>query len=350
MQQVRLWEVTPDEKLTPIPNNGISLEERLEGWLANDISVLDPNLLVIGRQVPTEFGGTIDLLCLNSVGDTVVVELKKGKTPREVAAQALDYASWVRGLSPDEITRIADAYLGDSGQLKLAFQQQFETMLPDVLNQDHSSLIVAESIDASTERIVRYLSSMDVPINVATVQHFKDKDGRTILAQVYLIDPEEVEINKPRLTLRRVISATVKDLQDMADRSGIGVLFGQIKSGVRGVLSAQVYIDRMWYRLQRDDGGVRTVLIVYATAHEESGGLQFTMHATRLKEQLGIDLETLRTWLPQTSHEVDLSGWPGSSESERKCAVGLGGYLQNPEEVDRFVGALRNAITQSRAT
>ena len=110
MQQVRLWEVTSDEKLNPIHNDEINLEERLEGWLANDISVLNPNLLVIGSQVQTDFGGRIDLLCLDDNGDTVIVELKKSKTHREVTAQALDYASWVRGLSSDKIISIADEY------------------------------------------------------------------------------------------------------------------------------------------------------------------------------------------------------------------------------------------------
>ena len=35
------------------------------------------------------------------------------------------------------------------------------------LNQGHRSLIVAESVDASTDRIVRYLAEIGVPINVA---------------------------------------------------------------------------------------------------------------------------------------------------------------------------------------
>ena len=61
MQKIRLWEITPDQKLTEMTNNQIPLEERLEDWLESDISVLDPNLLVIGRQVLTDYGGTIDL-------------------------------------------------------------------------------------------------------------------------------------------------------------------------------------------------------------------------------------------------------------------------------------------------
>ncbi len=252
MQEVRLWEVTSDEELKPIQNDEINLEERLEGWLASDISILDPNLLVIGRQVKTAFGGVIDLLCLDGNGDTVVVELKKGKTPREVTAQALDYASWVKGLSSDEIISIADDYLGTSHGLKHAFEQQFERDLPEDLNGGHSSLIVAESIDPSTERIVRYLSDMKVPINIATIQHFKDEGGRSILAQVYLIDPEEAEA-KPSSTPRRAKRATLRDLQEMADRNGVGPLFSQVRIGVRGVLSPEPYENRVWYKLRRKE-------------------------------------------------------------------------------------------------
>ena len=69
---------------------------------------------------------------------------------------------------------------------------------------NHHSLVVAEEIDASTERIVRYLSDMGVPINVATVQHFSDKDGHEILARVYLIPPEEAEAKAQSTSKRSV--------------------------------------------------------------------------------------------------------------------------------------------------
>ena len=350
MQQVRLWEVTPDGKLQSIPGNEINLEEHLEDWLASDISVLDPNLLVIGRQVKTAFGGVIDLLCLDGNGDTVIVELKKGKTPREVTAQALDYASWVKGLSSDEIISIADDYLGTSHGLKHAFEQQFERDLPEDLNGGHRSLIVAESIDESTERIVRYLSDMKVPINVATVQHFKGIDGKSILAQVYLIDPEEAEA-KPSPTPRRAKRTTLRDLQEMADRNGVGPLFRRVQNGVSGILSPEPYVSRVWYKLRRKEGGFRTVLIVDTTPHEKSRGLVFRVHATRLNEHLGIDLEELKTWLPTTSCETEeIRRWSGSSEDERMYAVGLEGYLQSEKEVDKFIGELRNAIKQARTT
>ena len=289
----------------------------------------------------------IDLLCLDSAGDTVVVELKKGQTPREVAAQALDYASWVEDLSHERITSVAADYFETPDSLASAFQERFEKPLPGELNLGHRSLIVAESMDASTERIVRYLSGMNVPINVATVQHFKDKAGTSILAQVYLIEPDEAEA-KSQSTSRRATRRTVNGLQALADANGVGTLYARIRNGVRGILSAQPYSNRVWYRLRRDDGGARTVLIVHAEAHGENGGLSFNVHADRLIDELGIDFETLRAWLPPDSHEVDLSGWVGGSEKEKRGARGLEGFFQSAEEVDRFVDALRSATARSR--
>ena len=186
MQQVRLWEITADRKLLEIPARYASVEQWIEDWLADDISVLDPSLMVIGRQVRTSFGGALDLLCMDGDGNLVVVELKRGQTPRDVTSQALEYSSWVKELQFDEITGIADSYPGISGTLETAFQEKFGTELPEQLNQGHRSLIVAESVDAGTDRIVRYLAEMEVPINVATVQHFEDANGRELLAQVYL--------------------------------------------------------------------------------------------------------------------------------------------------------------------
>ena len=106
-EDVRIWEILEEDRLEEMKKTRLDLEARLEKWLEQDISILSSDLLVIGRQVDTDFGGFIDLLCLDYNGDVVIVELKRDKTPREVTAQALDYASWVVALSNDKITEIA---------------------------------------------------------------------------------------------------------------------------------------------------------------------------------------------------------------------------------------------------
>jgi len=70
-------------------------EKQLEDLIEADPSVLGAPLLIIGRQVPTAHGQFIDLLALDESGHVHILELKRDKTPRDVIAQVLDYASWV---------------------------------------------------------------------------------------------------------------------------------------------------------------------------------------------------------------------------------------------------------------
>lgn len=341
MQQVRLWEITPERTLSEISPRSSGLEQWLEDWLASDISVVDPGLMVIGRQMRTAFGGVIDLLCVEMSGDLVVVEIKSGKTPREVTAQALDYSSWVKDLEFDEVVTIADRYLGGSGSFGAAFRERFEADLPEQLNQGHRCLVVADSMDPSTVRIVRYLAGLGVPINVATVQHFRDSDGRELLAQVYLIEPEEVR-PKVRGSSARSSYRTVNQLQAMADDNGIGEVYRRLRDGVRGIFSANGYSQTVGYIRRLESGGVRTLMLVRAVPDDDEGGMRFTAHATRFKNHLSVDLEDLRASLPENAVQSDVSGWSGSSPEERQSSLGLEGLFHTMAEVDSFVEKLRS--------
>ena len=193
---------------------------------------------------------------MDGEGNLVVVELKRGQTPRDVTSQALEYSSWVKDLEFEEIKGIADSYTGFAGALETAFREKFGSELPDELNQTHRSVIVAESVDASTDRIVRYLAEMEVPINVATVQHFEDANGRELLAQVYLIEPESVQ-PRARRTSARCGYRTVNGLQDLADENGIGEIYRGLRDGVRGIFFAQGYKETVAYVRKLENGGVR---------------------------------------------------------------------------------------------
>ena len=192
-KDVRIWEVHSGDRLAELAPAKLDLEERIETWLEQDISIISQDLLVIGRQVSTSFGGIIDLLCLDSNGDTVIVELKRDKTPRDITAQVLDYASWVQDLSSDRIVESADQYLGDKGPLEDAFERRFEYQLPETLNGHHRMLVVASELDPSTERILNYLSETHgADINAVTFHYFHHEGQREFLARVFLIDPSQV--------------------------------------------------------------------------------------------------------------------------------------------------------------
>src|SRR5271170_4387677 len=87
-----LWRIEPNG-LVQVDAGKLDAESQIEDWIERDPSILDPNLLIIGRQVKTQHSGPIDLLGLASDGAVFIIELKRDKTPREVIAQILDYAS-----------------------------------------------------------------------------------------------------------------------------------------------------------------------------------------------------------------------------------------------------------------
>jgi hypothetical protein len=188
--EVAVWRM--GEKLERINMSPLASEEKLEDTLATDLSILSSDLMLIGRQVATSHGKFVDLLAMDADGNLAVIELKREKTPREVVAQVLDYASWVQTLSFEEITEL---YAEKNGGIKLetAFHERFGSSLPEELNQSHELIIVASALDTSTERIINYLGdNYGVPLNAVFFRHFRDGD-QEYLARSWLVDPQEAE-------------------------------------------------------------------------------------------------------------------------------------------------------------
>jgi hypothetical protein len=89
-----------------VPQGVLPSEQRLEDMIVAEPRILSSEWMLIGRQVDTGLGGRIDLLAIAPDGTLVLVELKRNRTPREVVAQALDYASWVERLNAERIAAI----------------------------------------------------------------------------------------------------------------------------------------------------------------------------------------------------------------------------------------------------
>jgi Endonuclease NucS len=165
-------------------------ENMIQNWIAERPELLGLDLLIIGREVVAPDRGRIDLLGLDEEGNLSILELKRDRTPREVIAQALDYASWIGTLSTREVHEIAVKYL--KKDLEGVFRERFDAELPETLNESHTMVIIASKFDPSSQRIVRYLSeTYDIAINTAFFTVFED-DGKTLLATDWLLDQAEV--------------------------------------------------------------------------------------------------------------------------------------------------------------
>lgn len=333
-QDIRLWAIKGGDSLKEIKRSRLDWEERIEKWLEQDISIVSDELLVIGRQVKTDFGGVIDLLCLDRTGDLVIIELKRDKTPREVTAQALDYASWVNGLSSERVMEIASQYFGEEISLDDAYRQRFGEELPEVLNGHHQIIIVAAELDSSTERIINYLSdTYGVAINAVTFQYFRDEAGQELLARVFLIEPSEVEYkSQARGASKKRPPLTYEELQAIADRKGVGELYKWLVEELTKLVDQRMTTRSTVAFIGVIDGSRRTILSLMPGESEAAKGVRYSLYVERLAEYLGVEREEIIGLLP-----------PGFTEGRpwRDGPLALYGFFGKIDEAQKFVEGLQ---------
>lgn len=187
-----LWKINPQPK--QLEESSLAKEQLLEDMIVAAPCMLSDEWMLIGKQEDTGFGGRIDLMAIAPDGSLVLIELKRDRTPREVVAQALDYASWVEKLRAEDIAAIYGRFARGKN-LADDFLQRFGQKLDeDGLNQSHQIIIVAASLDDSTERIVAYLSERDIPINVLCFQVFTNGEEQ-LLSRSWLLDPVRTQVS-----------------------------------------------------------------------------------------------------------------------------------------------------------
>lgn len=168
-------------------------EQLLEDMIVASPEILSDQWMIIGRQEDTGFGGRIDLLAMAPDGTLILIELKRARTPREVVAQAIDYATWLEKLDAQELGQIY-ARFAPEHDLANDFRTRFgQTLDEETINQSHQIVIVAASLDASSERIISYLNKRDIPINVLCFQIFSN-GSEQLLSRAWMLDPIETQV------------------------------------------------------------------------------------------------------------------------------------------------------------
>ncbi|WGV26027.1 endonuclease NucS domain-containing protein [Halotia branconii] len=340
-QNIRIWDISSTNRLSEVKKSKLEAEQSIQDWLEQDIYIISDNLLVIGKEVQTDYGGFIDLLCLDKKGDIVIIELKRDKTPREVTAQALDYASWVKDLSNDTITSIANKYLINKVSLELdkAFQKTFNTELPEILNTNHQILIVASKIDSSSERIISYLSeTYGVNINAVTFQYFCSEDGRKLLARVFLIEPTQVEENTQRQNnSKRQPNLSFEELDEIVKKHSLENLYSTLYKNLLNTYFTVVSTTRSSLSFKK---GNKTIFTLIPVESNPEKGLKFRIYTTRFAQHWGINTEEIINLLPTSKYK-----WENYPDATPDWS-GHEGFFNNLDEVDKFIAGLHK-LTQN---
>ena len=190
----------------------MNLEQHLETWLENSpwAVIQDELVLWIDRQPSAQDEeGTIfpDLLGVDSEGNLVIVEFKRGKTPRTVVAQLLEYAAWANELPAEQIHEIADAYFEKRDEFKgktfpEAFREVFDVHETDELPPLKRKLrlfVVAEEIHPRVTSVCRFLRTLyKMDVSCIAVSKFQTESGDEIVSTETKVGDEDIVTPKTR--------------------------------------------------------------------------------------------------------------------------------------------------------
>ncbi len=195
--EIKSWQII-DGKLVPLISslaNGSRKEADLESWIKSNPQILGEDIAIIGEQVQTG-SGPLDFLGIDNSGNTVIIELKRDRLPREALAQAIDYASDVADWDIDRLREICQSY--NSKLLEDHLTEKFEGISVEDLgiNQAQRLLLVGFAVEESLSRMIEWLSDKyNVGINAVVLSYNKTKLGDEVLSRSVII-PEEVVIQK----------------------------------------------------------------------------------------------------------------------------------------------------------
>lgn len=267
--QTKVWRVENDQ-LQLIEPSQLDLEERLENWICDDVSLLSESLLIIGRQVATPDGGALDILAVDVEANLVVIELKREKTARTVVAQTLDYASSIQEFGLEELEDITRSFL--KKEFDEAFKSQFGIEVPDTVNERQRMYIVASSFDSTTSRIVEYLSrTYGVAINCVSFSYFKTKQGELILRST-LLNEDDVERRANAKDTKKRSYATETELRNIAYEAGVADLWDIAISGFSPFGKKKRTKTTLYFQTTLDQG-LRAFLTIFPSESSSDKGL-----------------------------------------------------------------------------
>lgn len=236
MDEVKIWALGDDSETLPLESKShADSEGLLEDAIVKNPELLDENLILIGRQTPTE-GGPLDLLGVDKGGRLVLFELKRGTLTRDAVAQIIDYASDLESKDFDSLAGHISEQSGKHGIDKIEdfkewYGQQFD---PEDLESSLMPLrmcLVGLGVDTRTERMVPFLIKKGMDISLLTFHAFAH-DGKTFLAkQVHVEAPEAPQPPSPERG--RTKAEKMQKLIEEVQENGVHDLF----TAVRGMFN-----------------------------------------------------------------------------------------------------------------
>ena len=162
------------------------LHEIIEGnpWIvAREVTGRDAATLASRLRLPS---GELDLLLIDSAGDLILVELKRGRGHREAVAQLLDYASDLQQMAEEELFRSSGARFSSlrevfeefyGGEQEFGFEEFEENFRRSLRDPRRIRLLlVSYRVGEDTIRLANWLRNFGIDVLCMEFEYFKGGD------------------------------------------------------------------------------------------------------------------------------------------------------------------------------
>jgi hypothetical protein len=185
-------------------------ERELETILAEKVELLqasaDRPLALVARQVNLLDAGVLDLLCVDSDGLPIAVEVKltrNGESRRAVVAQIVDYLSALTAMTVDELDQEVD------GKLEIAlrtfdvddeesFGRRWRTVGTNLRAGFARMIVAVDESPLDLQRIVRFLSEhSNLDIRLLAVSKFDDASVGSVYVPNVIVANEGEPLPRP---------------------------------------------------------------------------------------------------------------------------------------------------------
>ena len=295
-------------------------ESILEKWLESnpDAILEDGGVLIIGRQVRTDLGGFIDLLAVDRTGRVVVVELKRDRTPRDVVAQALEYAAFAQRLDADALERILRLYESDES-LGLVDRHREHFDLDEgeavAFNKDQRIVIIGQRISPEIRQTASFLGSKGIGVICIEFTFFEAREGERLFSQYVVSGTQDAKVASLQSGSLPVISET--EFLDSCDEDG-KALFSRILVWARHK-SLSIHWGNKGFSVGVDIDGNR---VVVGKAYPPGSVFKQTFY-TALRGRAGIDEKTAvpAEEIESLQKEAEATGLFVPAGRDLKCRV-----------------------------
>ena len=220
-----VYDIDESGKLTKFEHKSIPRENIIDDFIESHPEIIEPDLKIIGRQVETDTGKFVDLMGIDKDANVVIIEDKKGRMPRDVVAQIIDYAVWAETRNSDQLNAIAkkNEKLEGHKTLEKMFEDWAGDDAPD-WNENQKLYVIGEDIDDETKNMISYLNKKGIQLYAKIIKLHEGQDGK----QKLTVFPVVVGKEKRK---ERKENATVRTEQDHINKgnSNVGKIYEIIK-------------------------------------------------------------------------------------------------------------------------